>query len=1321
MFSPATNKSSFGHQKGRHLGHAAPDSPSTPFSTSFENRPSSGTPAPWTSRLSVFARIPPVKKTEKGVDAETIQPVYVGEFPQVVRDAQASFLQKNVPGGAWISGGMDKGTSLSWIVCENRLFVWSYVSPVASRKCFVLEFPPSVIGSGGISSEPSHCNSWMVRFINWDGRRKSSNNVVQQLKSLGIVVCNQKTQALLFWPDISEDGTAPVTIPASFDDSNNLSFSPGVGKASSYRQQQHNRNKDSNLVEPSYFNSLIACAVPNREHVCIALACGSNGELWQFQCTPSGISRKKVSQNFDTSSAQGSDTGKPLVRKGYPRSLIWRFDFHTSDITDREFFLLTDYEIQCFTIKLVPDLSISKRWSHEIIGSDGDQGIKKDLAAQKRIWPLDLQVDDRGKELTVLVATLCMDRISSSSYTQYSLLTMQFRPRIHISPENTEPPRERVLEKKTPLQVIIPKARAEGDNFLFSMRLRVGGKPSGSAIILSGDGTATVSCYWRNSTRLYQFDLPWDAGKVIDASVFPSTEEGEEGAWVVLTEKAGVWVIPEKAVLLGGVEPPERSLSRKGSSNEGAAEERRNLEFGGNIVPRRASSEAWDAGDRQRTMITGIVRRSAQDEESEALLRSLFHDFLLSKQVHGSLENLRNSGAFEKDGEANVFARMSRSIVDTLAKHWTTTRGADIIALSVVSSQLLDKQHKHQRFLQFLALSKCHEELYSKQRDSLQIILEHGEKLAGMIQLRELQNIICQNRSTGIASPSNPSIEIAGSLWGLIQLVGEKARRSTVLLMDRDNAEVFYSKVSDLEEVFYCLEHQLQYIIGGEQPVMVQIQRACELSDACTTLIRSAVNYRHENHAWYPSPEGLTPWCCQPVVRTGLWSLASFMLDLLNEESGVNLSTKSDLYSHLEGLTEDLLETYTGAITAKVERGEDHKGLSGQYWKRRDSLLDFLYLQIKGFVEAKCQDSDEDIEDQREVILKDRSLPLLSIARRHEGYQTMWTICCDLNDTELLRNLMHESMGPKGGFSYFVFEQLYLNHQFAKLLRLGEEFQDELAVFLKQHKDLLWLHEIFLNQFSPASETLHSLALSQVHTPVSVAEEEPDSELTNFMPTLKERKRLLYLSRIAIMAGRDAEFEKKTKCIEAEIAILKLQEEIGKLLPDDLKSQVLGSQLFTPGELIELCLKGQTPMLSLRAFDVFAWTNSSFRKSNRSLLEECWRSIANQDDWGSIYQASIDEGWSEEETLRILRGTFLFQASYKCYGPEAATYEGGFDEVLPLTQNEPQIPGKHVVCSVEGIMLQHKDFPEAGKLMLTALMLGKLGSDMKVENYSPME
>jgi nuclear pore complex protein Nup133 len=356
-------------------------------------------------------------------------------------------------------------------------------------------------------------------------------------------------------------------------------------------------------------------------------------------------------------------------------------------------------------------MHVSRLWSQEIVGTDAELGIKKDLAGQKGIWPLDVQVDDHGKVITILVATFCKDRISSSSYMQYSLLTMQYKSGLAVESTN-----ERILEKKVPIEVIIPKARVEDEDFLFSMRLRIGGKPSGSTVIISGDGTATVSHYHRNATRLYQFDLPYDAGKVLDASVLPSADDYEEGAWVVLTEKAGIWVIPEKAVVLGGVEPPERSLSRKGSSNERSAQEEiRNLTFTGNFAPRRASSEAWGTGDRQRAAFSGITRRTAQDEESEASLNKFFNEFLSSGQVDEALEKLETSGSFERDGETNVFVRMSKSIIDTLAKHWTTTRGAEILSMAVVSTQLLEKQQKHQKFLHFLALSKCHEELCSRQ------------------------------------------------------------------------------------------------------------------------------------------------------------------------------------------------------------------------------------------------------------------------------------------------------------------------------------------------------------------------------------------------------------------------------------------------------------------------------------------------------------------------------------------------------------------------------------------------------------------------------
>jgi len=178
-----------------------------------------------------------------------------------------------------------------------------------------------------------------------------------------------------------------------------------------------------------------------------------------------------------------------------------------------------------------------------------------------------------------------------------------------------------------------------------------------------------------------------------------------------------------------------------------------------------------------------------------------------------------------------------------------------------------------------------------------------------------------------------------------------------------------------------------------------------------------------------------------------------------------------------------------------------------------------------------------------------------------------------------------------------------------------------------------------------------------------------------------------------------------------------LQEDILKLLPDDMDKQQIGS-LLPPWDLIKLCLKGGTPALVLRAFDVFAWTSSSFRRSNRSLLEECWKNAVDQDDWEKLYDLSIAGGWSDEDTVQALGKTVVFQASRRCYGPESETYEGGFGEVLPLRQDGiEQLPSMDTgSASVEAILMQHKDFPIVGKLMLAALMLGSAQADLYEED-----
>ena len=114
-------------------------------------------------------------------------------------------------------------------------------------------------------------------------------------------------------------------------------------------------------------------------------------------------------------------------------------------------------------------------------------------------------------------------------------------------------------------------------------------------------------------------------------------------------------------------------------------------------------------------------------------------------------------------------------------------------------------------------------------------------------------------------------------------------------------------------------------------------------------------------------------------------------------------------------------------------------------------------------------------------------------------------------------------MGLKEGrFSNFVFEQCYKNRQYSKLLRLGEEFKEELLLFLQNHKDLLWFHELYMRQFTLASSTLHWLALSkeagaQVTVDSIKGYLKPSCKVGKM--TLGYRKRLLNLAKLSALAG----------------------------------------------------------------------------------------------------------------------------------------------------------------------------------------------------------
>ncbi|MCO5568369.1 hypothetical protein L7F22_022068 [Adiantum nelumboides] len=974
---------------------ASPSSPSTPLhmqmpqSSHWLASPGAAmnpSPSPLVRRHpSTSVRSSPViRSLEKASTASS--PVFVSDLPQQLRTALSQEEVNGTVEHSQVCGGMDQSTGLSWMIQGTHLFVWRHVSHPSSEDFRILRIPHELCTATYDRIDPKHGSSWAVCIVNLQNEiQKNSVDFRKGCINTSVIICSRKSLAIVYWTDIfSEEGSIPMFNLSAEDE--NMEFTAMLGQRVS--SGGAGANKDSHV------SSMVACLYTEIDlQGCVAIACQSTGELWRFDCTSNGIVRRKVHREVDDGPSQG-ELGQSffICNSHAARSLIWRSK-QDSNEGWRQLLLLTATGIECWDVELARGYQINLSWTFDVL-ADLDSG--KVLVGQKQVWLLDFQEDTAYRRLKLLLASFSRDRVNGSNYTQYFTVTYSFL--------------SNSMRREGGVQVILPKARIEEKDFLLSFHLRVGGKPEGSVMVLASDGTATVVHGQGGAIKLYQFDLAWDAGKVIDACVLASSEENEEGSWLVLTERAGVWAIPGKAVLLCGVEPPERSLSRKGSQNEGLGKEDRwRTALETSSMSRRTSLGRNEAGERKEFI--EYQDETLQDVEAEALVGHLFDDYIRTGQTVGVLVKLQQAGAFEKEGATNVFVLASKAIVDALPKHWASAMVANTAVLAAVSSQLAEKQRKHQQFLHFLSASKCHEELRYRQRAMLHMIMEHGEKLSAVICLREVHNSSAQARLQGpsdsVRSSKTQAAELGGALWDLVLLSGEKARRNNVMLLGRDKAEVFYSRVSDLEDLFLCIHLHIDMIISKDQTTQAQVEKAGEISYACSKALQTAIRYRDSQHTWYPSPEGLTPWYCKPDVRLALWKLATLILELKEEASVLLPSLVAGLMSHLEELADVLLEAYAGAITAMVEREEEYRGLQMEYWSRRDSLLTAMHHHARALLETATNEIDgENGEQKRRNVLRKLYSPSVSLARRHAGYQTLWDICSELKDMVTLRNFM---------------------------------------------------------------------------------------------------------------------------------------------------------------------------------------------------------------------------------------------------------------------------------------------------------------------------
>lgn len=447
---------------------------------------------------------------------------------------------------------MDGRSGLSWILQGNQLYVWNHLR--SSQSC-VLNMPQHV--SGMLSTE----ETWLVSLVpHWTDENLEAP--YKGCNAVSVVMCSSKSLALLYWPDAFTNGNKPAITSMESEDS---------AMVSSFNDERRSgRRVSGGWTAGTPGVTSIQASATDMSGDCVAIVSLSDGELWRFDCSAGGIFRENVGRDVTVAEVGYSIF---VADTSSVRRIVWR---SPPQRASREFLLLTAQSIECWEVELTARGTVSKSWTFEI---SNNKDVMSDFSGQKQVWLLDLQVDDSGKEFIMLVASFSNGSTTSSTYMQYVLHYFNCSGKGEVS-------------RKAPPQVILPKAQVEEESFLYSMRLRTGGQPAGSVVILAQDGTATVAHVGQSgAVHLYKFEIACGAGKVLDASVVPADDGG---AWSVLTEKAGVWAIPAAVVLAGRVEPSERNLSHyRSGTHETENEDRSQYAVSGEALAlQRSNSEA---------------------------------------------------------------------------------------------------------------------------------------------------------------------------------------------------------------------------------------------------------------------------------------------------------------------------------------------------------------------------------------------------------------------------------------------------------------------------------------------------------------------------------------------------------------------------------------------------------------------------------------------------------------------------------------------------------------------------------------------------------
>ncbi|GAB0092436.1 Nuclear pore complex protein Nup133 [Sergentomyia squamirostris] len=385
--------------------------------------------------------------------------------------------------------------------------------------------------------------------------------------------------------------------------------------------------------------------------------------------------------------------------------------------------------------------------------------------------------------------------------------------------------------------------------------------------------------------------------------------------------------------------------------------------------------------------------------------------------------------------------------------------------------------------------------------------------------------------------------------------------------------DLFYVKVSKIQDIFHALANQLEEFIASEEILSEGISTIIDINSTVLAAVGDILKFREAKKSQFSLPDEQVllyenlPWTSQSGksgIRDALMKMISLTLKYGARSTG-EPELRQKHYHQLMELTDFVLDGRRNFVESNKQK-EKYKILLQQYESQRSDL-------IYPFVE----------DEQYELAAK--------LAEKYLDFQILVAICDRTKNQLKLEEYIERFKDLE--FSQFAINWHLRQNKQQDLFDRFKSNQAALGRFLHDHPSLAWVQFLFNGELLKAAETLYALAQNE-------------TEL------IARKKTILSLAKLSFFAAGESSAE--IEMINNELNLIEYQEQLPLGILQAFGYDTENPKVLRPEEIINLYISDENDTATEYDFRK-ALEMLQFVEDNHDVKHKIWCATILRDSW----------------------------------------------------------------------------------------------------------